>query len=92
MGNSSSGNVKSAPASKKENASSASQQKQQVQITTLLNLATYLDEETLMQNICDILDIDYEEIKDKLPKPEEDDLYDLKTIPAVPNKEGGVIE
>ena len=46
-------------------------QKQQVQITTLLNLATYLDEETLMQNICEILDIDYEEIKDKLPKRDE---------------------
>jgi hypothetical protein len=50
-------------------------QKQQVQITTLLNLATYLDEETLMQNICDILDIDYEEIKDKLPKQEVNDPY-----------------
>ena len=48
-------------------------QKQQVQITTLLNLASYLDEETLMQNICDILDIDYNEIKDKLPKQEEMD-------------------
>lgn len=47
-------------------------QKQQVQITTLLNLATYLDDETLMQNICEILDIDYEEIKDKLPKHDED--------------------
>lgn len=46
-------------------------QKQQVQITTLLNLATYLDNETLMQNICDILEIDYEEIKDKLPKMDE---------------------
>ena len=46
-------------------------QKQQVQITTLLNLASYLDNETLMQNICDILDIDYEEIKDKLPKLDE---------------------
>lgn len=46
-------------------------QKQQVQITTMLNLATYLDDETLMQNICDILDIDYEEIKDKLPKRDE---------------------
>lgn len=45
-------------------------QKQQVQITTLLNLNTYLDNETLMQNICDILDIDYNEIKDKLPKPD----------------------
>lgn len=48
-------------------------QKQQVQITTMLNLATYLDDETLMQNICDILDIDYNEIKDKLPKQEESD-------------------
>jgi hypothetical protein len=54
-------------------------QKQQVQITTLLNLATYLDEETLMQNICDILDIDYEEIKDKLPKQEAHDPYAAQT-------------
>lgn len=46
-------------------------QKQQVQITTILNLESYLDEETLMQNICDILDIEYEEIKDKLPKRDE---------------------
>lgn len=46
-------------------------QKQQVQIGTLLNLASYLDNETLMQNICDVLDLDYNEIKDKLPKPEE---------------------
>ena len=46
-------------------------QKQQVMITTLLNLATYLDDETLMQLICDILDIDYEEIKNKLPKRDE---------------------
>jgi hypothetical protein len=54
-------------------------QKQQVQITTMLNLATYLDEETLMQNICDILDIDYEEIKDKLPKQEAHDPYAAQT-------------
>ncbi len=47
-------------------------QKQQVQITTLLNLASYLDNETLMQNICDVLDIDYEEIKDKLPEQDAD--------------------
>lgn len=50
-------------------------QKQQVQINTLLNLSTYLDSETLMQNICDILDIDYNEIKDKLPAQEGDDPY-----------------
>ncbi len=57
----------------------ADAQKQQVQITTLLNLATYLDEETLMQNICDVLDIDYEEIKDKLPKQEAHDPYAAQT-------------
>ena len=72
-------------------------QKQQVQITTLLNLATYLDEETLMQNICDILDIDYEEIKDKLPKREESDPYAAQTaLDAVQTEAdpvgGGVIE
>ena len=41
-------------------------QEEQVRINTLLNLQTYLDSETLMQNICDTLDIDYEEIKSKL--------------------------
>lgn len=46
-------------------------QEQQTRITTLLNLATQLDNETLMQNICDVLDIDYEDIKDKLPEDEE---------------------
>lgn len=53
-------------------------QKQQVQITTLLNLATYLDNETLMQNICDVLDLEYNDIKDKLPKPDVDDTYQAK--------------
>lgn len=46
-------------------------QEQQVRINTLLMLAAYLDNETLMQNICDVLDIDYEEIKDKLPDLDE---------------------
>ena len=54
-------------------------QKQQVQITTMLNLASYLDYETLMQNICDILDIDYNGIKDKLPKREEMNPLDVQT-------------
>lgn len=42
-------------------------QNKQVMIATLLQLATYFDDETLMQNICEVLDIEYEEIKDKLP-------------------------
>ena len=72
-------------------------QKQQVQITTLLNLATYLDSETLMQNICDILDIDYEEIKDRLPNPEDNDPYSAQTaLDAIQTEDepvgGGVIE
>lgn len=46
-------------------------QEQQTRINTLLSLASQLDNETLMQNICDALDIDYEEIKGKLPDPDE---------------------
>lgn len=55
-------------------------QKQQTQITTLLNLAAYLDNETLMQNICDVLDIDYEKIKDKLPAPADDTTAAAKAL------------
>lgn len=46
-------------------------QKQQTVINTLLSLASHLDNETIIQNICDVLDIDYMEIKDKLPDPDE---------------------
>lgn len=46
-------------------------QTQQLIITTLLSLATQLDNETLMQLICDALDIDYDDIKSKLPDPDE---------------------
>lgn len=68
-------------------------QKQQVQITTLLNLASYLDNETLMQNICDVLDIDYNEIKDKLPNPEEDPTAAAQAALAdVVPEDGDVIE
>ena len=52
-------------------------QKQQVQITTLLDLATYLGNELLMQNICDVLDLDYEELKDKFQQ-QNDDLYTVQ--------------
>lgn len=56
-------------------------QARQAEINTLLSLATYLDNETLMQSICEQLEIDYEEIKGKLPNPEEDaDPYEAKTV------------
>lgn len=53
-------------------------QEEQVRINTLLNLQTYLDSETLMQNICDTLDIDYEEIKSKLTVSADNGLDDAQ--------------
>ncbi len=46
-------------------------QKQQAEINTLLALAERLDNDTLMQNICAVMDIDYEGIKNRLPDPDE---------------------
>ena len=45
-------------------------QKQQVQIHTLLSLANVFGDDLTIQYICDVLDIDYEDIKDKLPEDE----------------------
>ena len=67
-------------------------QRKQVEINTLLSLATHLDNETMMQQICDQLDLDYDDIKGKLPDPE-DDLYQQQN--AILNStpiEGDVIE
>lgn len=51
-----------------------------VRINTLLSLAQTLDNETIVKSICEVLDIDYEQIKDKLPeqKTEEDLLNDAE--------------
>lgn len=66
-------------------------QKQQVQINTLMSLAAYLDSETLMTNICDVLDIDYQEIKDRLPAQDGSDVYQAQTAldNIVPTETGG---
>lgn len=72
-------------------------QKQQVVINMLLGLATHLDNETLMKLICEQLDIDYEEIKGKLPDPNEaenavaDAQGALDAVPVV-EEEGGAVE
>lgn len=55
-------------------------QKKQVDINTLLNLKGTLDDETIIQNICEVLDIDYEEIKGKIPQPPEDEIAAAETI------------
>ena len=48
-------------------------QRKQAEINTLLGLAAHLDNETLMQLVCEQIDIDYNEIKGKLPDPNEAD-------------------
>ena len=50
-------------------------QARQADINTILNIANanVMDSETILQRICDVLDIDYEEIKDKVPKEDVDE-------------------
>ena len=63
-------------------------EKKKVMVDTLLALANTLDQETIAKNICDVLDLDFNEIKSKLPVDEEaatnDALKDLKAV--VPNE------
>ena len=71
-------------------------QTRNMEITTLQNLEPHLGEE-FMKLVCQQLDIDYEEIKDKLPTPDEGaDPYQvqaqLETIPTEGDDGGGVIE
>lgn len=47
-------------------------QKQGLLLDNILKVNNIIDEETIVQSICDILDIDYEEIKDRLPPSEQD--------------------
>lgn len=65
-------------------------QKRQTEVNTLLSLETHLDNETIIQQICEQLDLDYNELKDKLPDPEETDPYAL--VEEAPGEEGGLIE
>lgn len=66
-------------------------EKQQIVINTLLSLQDVLDKETIIQNICEVLDLDYEDIKNKLPEDEQLDNMNAQKIinntPEVP--EGG---
>lgn len=57
----------------------ANAQRQTVIINMLLGLAGTLDDETIVQNICETLDISYEEIKSKLPKKPEAELGDVQS-------------
>lgn len=68
-------------------------QRQQVQISTLLGLAQSFGNEWVIQQICDVLDVDYEQIKDDLPELEE--LYTDKAQDDLNNitpEDGDLIE
>ena len=53
-------------------------QTEQTKINTLLGLEFALGSELVVQNICEILDLDYEKIKSKLPENEDDILNEDK--------------
>lgn len=55
-------------------------QTEQIKINTMLSLQSTLGDETVIQNICDILDIDYDDVTSKLPKPEPDPLAMVNEI------------
>lgn len=61
---------------------------QQVQINTILNVAAVLDDETIVKAICEVLDIDYEEIKDKLPSSDDGMTQAEVALSAVVPEEG----
>ena len=63
-------------------------QKKQTEINTLLSLANVLDDETIIQNICDVMDISYEDIKNRLPNDEDDDIEDNMNAQALLNGSG----
>ena len=65
-------------------------QRKQTEINTLLNLSSQLDSETVMQLICEQLDIDYNDIKDKLPQPEADPYQAQVALDATQTEEGTV--
>lgn len=50
----------------------AKAQEQQTKITTILNTSAQLGQELTMQLICEALTLDYDDVKDKLPTPEDD--------------------
>ena len=60
---------------------------QQVRVNTILNVAANIGDEAALQSICDILEIDFEEVKDQVKKMQEDD-----TASAMATLEGVVTD
>lgn len=55
-------------------------QTRQTEINVIMTLAQILDDETVLQLICEQLDISYEDIKDKLPKNEEQETMTAQKV------------
>ena len=67
-------------------------QEEQARVTTILNVASQFGQELTMQMLCDVMDMDYDDIKDKLPKPEENATVAAQTALGGVQPEGDVIE
>lgn len=68
-------------------------QKEQTKVNTILNVASVIDSETVIKEICDVLDLDFEEIQEKIDA--QDDLKQAEQAlnQIVPDDSGGgVIE
>lgn len=59
-------------------------QRKQIEISTLLSLETALGNELMVQNICEVLDIDYEKIKSQLPDSKTNYLDYREVIDEIP--------
>lgn len=57
-------------------------QEQQTRVTTILNTAAQFGNELTMQHLCEAYDLDYDDLKSKLPQPEDDDLYEAQSALA----------
>ena len=65
----------------------------QVEINILRDLETQLGNDKMMELIAEQLDLDWEELKGQIPKPEENEHYNTDDIPTIePGEEGGLIE
>lgn len=61
---------------------------QQIQLTSLLNAASQLDPDTVLKSICDLLELDYEDVKDALPEPGTDLNAASEALVNIPIDEG----
>lgn len=73
-------------------------QTQQARVNTLLSVASVVDTDTLLQTICEILDVDFETVKENLQEQDELEQAELLLNQVVPDDEdeppddsGGVV-